>query len=154
MAKRVHVQRLSDIAFDDACSKLATRSARELLEKLVQKISEASKNANPNFGSNNHIFDDDDDEGTVIKKISADSDDDSDFAKHPDPAIIETLSCLLPKIKHSLENEIPEKIATQYTLETIAPLGILRLRSIELLSSLIKLNETSIHMALSETQIL
>lgn len=68
------------------------------MDKLVLKISEAGKN--DKFGSlKNNDFDDDDDDNTVIKKISADSDDEDDFGKNPDPAIIETLSCLIPKIK-------------------------------------------------------
>lgn len=88
----------------------------------------------------------------IINKDSDEEDQAEDAGV--DQQIIETLSCLVPKIKDCLLDNCEHTQPAQYTATGMKPLGLDRIRAIELLYQIVRLNKPAIHMALSETQIL
>lgn len=68
-----------------------------------------------------------------------------------DASVIESLSCLVPKIKDLLIQTTPAPIQCVYDTARTVPLGSERLKAVELLQQIIKLNKQSILIALSET---
>ena len=91
ISKRSYIQKLSEIAYDPLNSKMSQNSARIVLEKLVQKMNEKSHGSNEESSLNQ-----DDDEDTIITK--GDSDEEEENNQGVDPLVLETLSCLIPKI--------------------------------------------------------
>jgi hypothetical protein len=103
IAKRSTIQKLSEIAFDPQGSKLSQNCARQVLERLVQKINEKGRG-----GREESSLNQDDDEDTIITK--GDSDEDEEGVQGVDPQVLETLSCLIPKIHQSITSAMPAHI--------------------------------------------
>jgi len=65
--------------------------------------------------------------------------------------VIERLSCLIPKIKDVLVQAAPAPIYCVYDSSQTVPFGSERLRAVELLQEIVKLNKEATFMAVIET---
>ena len=82
----------------------------------------------------------DDDDEIIINEAS---DEEKDAAKDKaDQAIVEILAGMIEPMKKTLLNEQPEVVMTTLNMTEIKPLGVQRLRVVELLAQLVKLNKT------------
>lgn len=82
----------------------------------------------------------DDDDEIIINEAS---DEEKDAAKDKaDQVIVEILAGMIESMKKTLLNEQPEAVMTTLNMTAIKPLGVQRLRTVELLAQLVKLNKT------------
>ena len=94
----------------------------------------------------------DDDDEIIINEAS---DEEKDAAKDKaDQVIIEILASMIEPMKKTLMNHQPDVMVTSLNMKEIKPLGIQRLRVVELLAQLIKLNKSQITEAVQEHNLL
>jgi len=99
----------------------------------------------------NSNFAGDDDDDMIIKQ---ESDEEEDGDSGVDAQVVETLSCLIPLIKQTILGTSLNPIHQQYDTRVQQPLGVDRIKSIELLYQIVRLNKPIILMALLETNLL
>ena len=97
------IEQIAEIAFDPLGSKISQNCARQVLEKLVQKINENGKKSQFDTAIN---FDADED--TIITK--GESDEEEEGAQGLEPQTLNVFTVLISKIHRSLQTAIPEPI--------------------------------------------
>ena len=135
ISKRGTLQKFSAIAFAENGSIDSKQECLNLLNKFVQQFKEKQVSGNDDSSLNAGEEDDE-----II--INEASDDENNAAKDKaDAVIVEILAGMVEPMKKTLLNHQPEVVISSLNLKEIKPLGILRLRVIELLAQLVKLNK-------------
>ena len=132
MQKKATLSKLHDIAYNDNGTTISRCCTLVVLHSFVEKFRSGKDDNDSEKGA------DDDDDNIIIK-----NNDDSDEEKTnsgADAAVIDCLVTHIDPIKNSLVMQ-PEDMCTSFG-ETFRPLGMLRLRLIELLTQIVKVNQT------------
>eukprot|EP00347_Sterkiella_histriomuscorum_P022039 403331901 len=146
ICQKQHIQQLIDMAFTDEENPQASsqNAALAVLVNLIQIYQEKRKDDNRGGQNNN---DNDDEDSTTIQ--------DEEESTQESP-LIEVLSQSVHKFTNylTLPSAVPRaEIDTSYDVRLTPPLGHLRLRIIELVIQLIKLNKKPIQDSLSESEV-
>ncbi|CDW85853.1 UNKNOWN [Stylonychia lemnae] len=143
ICQRKHIQRLLDLAFTETENPTASsqNAALQVLNSLIQIYHEKRKD--DHRSSNNN---DNEDEDTIIQN------EDEEGQESP---LVEILSQSVSKLIAYLSSPAAaprQEIDSSYDIK-LAPLGHLRLRIIDLIYQLVKLNKASILNSLAETNV-
>jgi len=118
------------------------------LNKFVQQFKEKQQQA-ADDSDNNEGGDDDE----II--INEGSDEEKDSAKDKaDAALIEIFTNTIEPVKTALTTIQPDAVMSTLNMKEIKPLGLTRLRMIEFLAQLVKLNKTQINEAIEKNNML
>ena len=151
ISKRATLQKLAGNAFDEDGTVESKQASLELLSKFVQMYKEKQQQSySPGDDSDNDMNKEDDE---II--INEASDEEKDTVKDKaDAALIEILANTIAPMKLALLNSRLPTVMNSLNMQEIKPFGITRLRIVELLAQLTKLNKPQISEAIQEHNML
>lgn len=93
-----------------------------------------------------------DDDDIIINEAS---DEENNAAKDKaDAIVVEILASMVEPLKKQLDQKSPDTLQSSLNLKEIRPLGLMKLRTVELIASLVKLNKQTITDAVKEQNVL
>jgi len=151
ISKRATLQKLTSNAFAENGTAQSRTESLVLLTRFVQIYKEKQMNAQNHDDSDENNVNGDDDE--II--INEGSDEDKDNAKEKaDTVLVEILCSTIPYMKKALIETQCAPVMSSLNLTEIKPFGLTRLRVLELLAALVKMNKHQVSEAIQEQSML
>lgn len=145
LTKRQNMQKMFDIAFNpDRTDMDSCFYTQGLIMRFVQQFNDRQTKS---LDSNR--FDNSGDDDIIVNEIS---DDENDEAKNNNnAAIVELLVKMVEPLKAILERPTQGAIPSSFNQVTVLPLGRIKLRAVELLSSILSLKRQPVTQALADS---
>lgn len=149
ISKKQNLQKLCEISFNEDCPLGSRTTTLSLLTKFVQQFSDRIKS---NFHDDSGSMDDGADDDIIIEDSNNDENDEA--KKKSDQVVYEVLESFVMPITDLLQKSTePSTRISSYGDKEFKNLGVLKLRTIELLAALISLKNAQIKQKLVESNV-